>query len=95
LEFIGQAIAAQDRISYPKRDNFGGAPPARVTLARKRPWRSSISHSAGSCCFSAIIDGDEIEIHADVLIQATCFRPMHEAIAQTVSLEIADRDGCP
>jgi putative flavoprotein involved in K+ transport len=38
---------------------------------------------------------DETEIHADVLIQATCFRAMHAAIAQIVSREIGDRDGCP
>jgi hypothetical protein len=38
---------------------------------------------------------DETEIHADVLIQATCFRAMDAAIAQIVSWEIGDRDGCP
>jgi hypothetical protein len=58
LEFIGQAIAAEDRSSHPKCDNCGGALAVRATLAWKRPWRSSISLHAGAYCFSRIIDGD-------------------------------------
>jgi hypothetical protein len=58
LEFIEQALAAEDRSSHPKCDNFGGALAARATLAWKSPWRSSISLRAGACCFSRIIDGE-------------------------------------